>query len=132
MEPQKLVANMQKRLFGMLAMLVTEFLLGMIINLFINFNNGFHGIGFYLLILHVIVGIGLLIGSVLVVVFASKINKVFNPFAWVGAISIWLAFIAGMLTAKTSLNGWSFVMALGFIAAIVVYGRLLYEMKGTN
>jgi hypothetical protein len=134
-------AKIRGQSFGLLVMLGIQFVLGMIINLFVkiptthpgttgNFGSraihGFiwaisNGAGIALL-LHVVVAIGLLLGSLTLVVRAAVAR---SP-SWIavsaiGALGIITALTNGLAFIGYNSDATSFVMATGFIVAALAY-----------
>lgn len=119
-------ATQTKQLVGrarsQLGMLVTMFVLGISINLIGDPSTGLakttQGI---LLILHVLVAIGLVVGA-FQIVGLTKDLAAFNRLARGGGAAIGLALLGGILFVTLKNDWWSLLMALGFIAAFVLYG----------
>ena len=109
-------------------MLATMFLLGMAVNLIglPDETTGFsRTASIFLLLLHVLIGIGLIVGAVRIRGLSEKAGKPMRTFGIVGAAGVGTAFLGGVLTMATHGNNWwSYVMAVGFIAAMIAYGRL--------
>ncbi|MGH3149997.1 MAG: hypothetical protein ACRDOB_04600, partial [Streptosporangiaceae bacterium] len=82
-----------------------------------------------LLALHVVVAIGLLAGAAMVIRAARGGGKRPRQLARSGAALIGLTVIAGVMTVITSNNWWSYTMATGFIAAMLLYGTLLMRAQ---
>ena len=79
--------------------------------------------------LHVLVGIGLLVfGGVLVRVSYRGARR-FVGATWSGLAAVLLAFASGMLMFVTDNDWWSFVMAVAFIAAFLIYGSVLLRAQ---
>ena len=120
-----------------LAMLTVQFLLGMAVNLMGTPSNGTLGAArsaYYVLIAaHVLVGLALLAGAVLTIGRATRGGPAAGHLAWLGGVSVAVAFVAGiatgvvtMITPGAVLGGdlLSYLMAAGFIAAFIFYGAL--------
>jgi len=113
---------------GQVGMLGTAFLLGMAVNLIglpDETTGGAKTATSILLGLHGLVGLGLLVGAIRVWQQTMKANSAVAMLGRMGGISIIITLIAGVLTLSTKSNWWSYLMALGFIAAFFIYGRLL-------
>ena len=82
-----------------------------------------------LLGLHVVVAIGLLAGAVLVIRAARGGGDRPRQLARAGAFLIGLTVIAGLMTVITKNNWWSYTMATGFIASVLLYGSLLVRAQ---
>ncbi len=79
--------------------------------------------------LHVVVAIGLLAGAVMVIRAARGGGKRPRQLARSGAVLIALTVIAGVMTVITRNNWWSYTMAAGFIASVLLYGSLLVRAQ---
>lgn len=116
------------KLRSQFGMLTAMFLLGMAVNL-IGLPD--EATGFWrtasicLLVLHVLVAIGLIVGAVQIRTLSEKAGAPFRTFGMVGSAGVGVAFLGGILTMATHGNNWwSYVMAVGFISAMIGYGRL--------
>ena len=108
--------------------LVSVFLLGMAVNLLglpSETSGAAHVASIALLAAHVLIALGLLIGTVMLIRAAAGLGGLWRRQAVTGAIAIVAAFGAGALTLATKNNWWSYAMAVGFIAALLAYGSLL-------
>lgn len=76
------------------------------------------------LILHVLLGIALLVSAVLVVRAASRASGGMGTLAVSAATLLVVSFVAGILTLASGNDWWSFLMAVGFILSLLVYGSL--------
>jgi hypothetical protein len=139
------VANLKKQSFGLLSMLTIQFVLGMILNLFVelpkihpgvtgNFaSRAYHGFvwaissgGGIVLVLHVLVAIGLLIGSIALVARAVAAgSKSWLSVSIVGALGVIVALTNGLAFIGYDNDVSSFVMAIGFIVAATAYSTAL-------
>lgn len=120
-----------------LAFLILQFVLGMALNLFVTFPNipvGSSDATYFnaifttpFLLEHFIVGVGLLLGSMWIVIggLHTKIRKI-AIVAAIGFLSILAAYIAGFefLLSGFQNNGFSFIMSIGFVAALIAYYAL--------
>jgi heme A synthase len=82
-----------------------------------------------LLGLHVVVAVGLAAGAVMVVRAARGGGDRPRQLARSGAVLIGLTVIAGVMTVITKNNWWSYAMAAGFIASVLLYGSLLVRAQ---
>jgi hypothetical protein len=108
--------------------LSAQFLLGMAVNLIglpSQTTGAAHVISTVLLVLHVVVAIALVAGAIMLIRTAAGGGNRPRQLARWGAILIGLTLIAGVMTMITTNNWWSYVMAVGFIAAMLLYGSLL-------
>jgi hypothetical protein len=130
---------------GLLSMLAVQFILGMILNLFVQLpkthpgisggylSRSIHGFGWAItigggiaLFLHVIVAIGLLLGSFSLLVRAAAAKSG----SWlltsiIGALGVLAALTNGLAFLGYNSDVNSFVMAVGFIVAAVSYTTAL-------
>lgn len=126
---------------GLLSMLALQFILGMILNLFVTLPNKHPGqMGNYFvrsghsfawaisfgggvaLFLHVLIAVGLLTGSIAFVVRAAKAHS--KRWLWVssvGLLGIFTAFSHGLAFLDFNKDIDSFIMAMGYIVATVSY-----------
>lgn len=120
-----------------LAMLTVQFLLGMAVNVIGAPSEGAAGAvkaAYYVLVgTHVLVALGLVVGATLTIVRAAGHGSALGSLAWLGGVSIAIAFVAGvstgvltMTTAPNAVLGdlLSYLMAAGFLAAFILYGAL--------
>ncbi len=126
---------------AILGFLVLEFILGMTLNLFVAFPNipvGSSDQTYFnaifanpFLLCHFIVGVGLLLGSIWLLISAIKIRKGLALVASLGFISVLTAYVSGFefLLSGFQNDYFSFTMSLGFIAALLAY-FWLYWLSG--
>jgi hypothetical protein len=108
--------------------LVSVFLLGMAVNLLglpSQTSGTAHVASIAFLAVHALIALGLLIGTVMLLRAATGLGGRWRRLATVGAIAVVAAFGTGVLTLITRNNWWSYIMAVGFIAALLAYGSLL-------
>jgi len=108
--------------------LSAQFLLGMAVNLIgqpSETTGAAHAVSTVLLGLHVVVAIGLIAGAVMVNRAARGGGDRPRQLARSGGVLIALTVIAGVMTVITKNNWWSYTMAAGFIASMLLYGSLL-------
>jgi hypothetical protein len=128
--------------FGLLSMLAIQFVLGMILNLFVTlpkthpgqtgnyFSRSVYGFewaisngGGIVLLLHVVVAIALLLASLsLVVRTINAKSSYWIVISIIGAIGVIVALTNGLAFIGYDSDVASFVMAIGFIVAGVAYG----------
>ena len=115
-----------------LGMLVAMFLLGIAVNL-IGLPSEVSGTAkaasTIFLVLHGLLGIGLIVNASLIIRLSLKTNSALARQAQIGAAVIVLTFIAGIITSETKSNWWSFAMAVGFAASLPIYGMLLLRAR---
>ncbi|HEV3288702.1 MAG TPA: hypothetical protein VG123_06895 [Streptosporangiaceae bacterium] len=107
--------------------LVSVFLLGMAVNLTglpSQTSGGAHLASIAFLAAHALIALGLIIGTVLLLRAAARLGGQWRRRAVAGTAAIAAAVTAGILTVLTS-NWWSYIMAVGFITALLAYGSLL-------
>ena len=124
--------NMRREARNQLVFLSAQFLLGMAVNLIgqpSETTGAAHAVSTVLLALHVVVAIGLLAGTVMVIRAARGGGKRPRQLARSGAVLIGLTVIAGVMTVITKNNWWSYTMAAGFIASMLLYGSLLVRAQ---
>ena len=117
---------------GQLGMLVVIFLLGMGVNLLgadktsstlIKITSG------ALLGLHVLVAVGLVVGAILTVRLTTKLPGNYPALARGAGASVGLAIVGGILNVFLKSEWWSYLMAVGFIAAFIIYGLLYVKTR---
>jgi hypothetical protein len=74
---------------------------------------------------HALIALGLVIGIVLLQRAAARLGGRWRRRAIAGTAAIAVAVAPGILTLIPSSNWWSYMMAVGFIAALLAYGSLL-------
>jgi xanthine/uracil permease len=122
------VRPLRRRARNQLIMLSAQFLLGMAVNLLgmpgeVG-SNPAKAASYALTALHVLIGIGLLVGAVLTIRRALGWGRPIVRLAVFGGVSVGVAFAAGILTMAPGGDWWSYLMAVGFMAALVLYGLL--------
>jgi hypothetical protein len=126
---QKQVTYTRRQLMGLMAALAVEFILGITLTTLINYQPNKHStVQNVFLVLHIIVALGLLIGSIVRVVLAYRWQWLRIPSA-VGFLSILGALIAGSSAANSDSNVGVFLMALFFLIAFAAFG---YSMGTVN
>ncbi len=113
--------------------LAIQYILGMITNLFVHFPDSrassqlwaFVG-GQGLVIAHIVVGTGLLVGAVAFVLrsFRSGLRGWITS-SVIGLAAVLLAWLGGAMFTSTQADGYSLLMALATIAAFLTYGWAL-------
>lgn len=130
--PADTLGRLAKRARGQLAMLSAEFLVGMGVNLIglpSETTGGAKIVTSTLLGFHILVSVGLIIGAALVIRRASRLDRRLRSRAAAGGVVVVVTVVAGALAWMLESNGWSYVMAVGFIALFVVYGDLLLRAR---
>lgn len=126
--------TIKKRLGILMGLLTTEFVLGMVINLFKSEspqNNPL--LVKFSFLAHGVVGLLLLVGGIWLVTVAVKSkNSTHKQTAFLAALGILVAFAAGIATVRVDVAFKayaSFAMAMGFVLAISSCGRLLSSLN---
>jgi|GEM_PF-417347 len=120
---------LERQLQGMLAGLSVQFLLGLALATVAGYDantyTGNHMAYQLVLVLHMVVALGLVAGSISLVAATRKRAAKFSGIGWAGLVAILVATGSGL--ARLSVDGeWlTFLMGAGFIAAVALYGRLL-------
>ena len=120
--------DMRREARRQLVGLSAQFLLGMAVNLIgqpSETTGAAHAVSTVLLGLHVVVATGLVFGAVMVIRAARGGGDRPRQLARSGAVLIGLTVIAGVMTVITKNNWWSYAMAAGFIASVLLYVSLL-------
>lgn len=123
---------MERALKWIIRLLLAEFILGVLLSTVINYQPHAHSvIQTSVLILHILIGIALIAGSISHAITSHKSNLLgLKPIK--GIIFIITAFIAGGISADSG-NSWAvLIMALGFGAAITNYGLSYIKVKTTS
>jgi hypothetical protein len=80
-----------------------------------------------LLGLHMLIGLGLLVGSIAIVIKGR--SSAFVRQIWFGLLTIIITIFCGVMTVATKSNWWSYGMSIGFIANFWIYGLLLFKTR---
>lgn len=115
--------------------LAAQFLLGMAVNLLgppSQAKGAAHTATTVFLAAHVLITLGLLAGAVMIIRATGRPQAPSRRLATGGAIAIAATTAAGILTMTTKSNWWSYSMALGFIASLLVYGGLLMQARSPS
>lgn len=140
-------ARLRRQSITLLAMLALQFILGMILNLFVAlpskhpgqdgnyFVRSGHSFAWAItfgggvtLFLHVLVAIGLLVHSIFFIFRAVKLGS--KHWIWTGAIGlvgIMAAFSNGLSFLDFNKDFSSFIMAMGYIVATIAYAVGIFE-----
>ena len=108
--------------------LAVEFLLGMAVNLLglpSEATGAAHAATIAFLAAHIVVAAGLLAGAFVVVRAAARAGSPWRRLAIWGAAAIVVTVGAGILTLITKSNWWSYAMAVGFTASLLIYGGIV-------
>jgi hypothetical protein len=112
--------------------LAAQFLLGMAVNLLglpSQAKGTAHTASTVFLAAHVLITLGLLAGAVMIIRATARPQNPARQLAIWGAIAIAATTATGVLNVITKSNWWSYGMAVGFIASLLVYGGLLLQAR---
>lgn len=116
--PQKF----RRRVFSQLWMLALQFVLGMGLNVIGREASGVkHTIYVVVLVVHILNAIGLVEGGIFIGLKAP------SRLAWWTTAALTIALGAGILTARTGSDVWSFVMACAFLISAWLYVMLYVQ-----
>ncbi len=109
----------------------------MFTNLFVQFPEGEHKGQLWEfawrqlpLALHIIVGLALLFGTIALIVRAVKLkNRLWTIASSIAALAILAAGIGGAAFIPSQTDAYSFMMAIGFMIALLAFGWGLYTSK---
>ncbi|MGH7203495.1 MAG: hypothetical protein ACREHC_03570 [Candidatus Levyibacteriota bacterium] len=124
-----------KHALGLIGMLSLQFLLGMFANLFIEFPEKASEKQLWAftwtqipLDLHIIIGLGLLIGAVVLFIKAIRQkNRQWLIASSIGGVAIVVADYTGASFISSQSDSYSFAMAVSFIVALLAYGWGVYK-----
>lgn len=108
--------------------LSVQFLLGMAVNLVgqpSEATGAAHAASLVLLSAHVLVSAGMLAGAAMALRAAIRAGGRWRRLVTIGAATITVTILAGILTVITKSNWWSAAMAAGFLASFLSYGSVL-------
>lgn len=121
-----------RRARAQLAMLIAQFLLGMGVNLIgqpSETTGAAKAVTIAALAGHVAIAVGLVVGAILTVRRAAAAGADLRRQSWIGLALVAITVAAGVLTMTLRSNWWSYLMAVGFVALLVVYGNLYLRAK---
>jgi hypothetical protein len=125
-------AQLQKAARGVVMMLAIEFLLGMAVN-FIGLPDEATGsvkvVTGILLGLHILVGIGLLVSAIMATRASRSFDGSLRNLVRFGGAGIGITFVFGVLTVATGSDWWSYLMGVGFIGSLLIYGKILLRVR---
>jgi len=113
-------------------MLSAQFLLGIAVALIgqpSETTGAAHTASNVLLGLHALVAIALVALAVRIIRAARASGEGSRRLVHWGAATTGLTFVAGVITMITKNNWWSYAMAVGFIASLLLYGSLLVQAQ---
>ena len=130
-------ATLQYQGNAMIVLLALQYILGLAVMAFVKFPESATVAQYWdfansqwLLVTHMAVGTGLVIGAVVILVRAIlQKNTIWKIAGSIGFISIIIAGLGGERFVSTQSDVWSLVMGIGFLAAFLSYGWTLYVSK---
>ncbi|SRR5258708_34827383 len=131
--------SLKKHIIILIFVLVIEYLLGMMTNLFVHFPDSASETQLWEfskrqlpVILHILVGLSLLIGSLTLALrsFRQKDNSI-KIATIIGLVSIFLAGFAGSRFVSTQNGNYSFVMSFTFATALLSYIWAIYKTSSS-
>jgi hypothetical protein len=129
--------KLRRHALGLLGLLAVQYGLGMLSNLYVGFpeNNTEwqqwqYAEGQLLIVSHIVVGIALLLGLIVLWARAARAgDKTWKIAAGLGTGSVVLAIITGSKFISTQAEGFSLAMSIFFIAAVASLGWGIYRSK---
>lgn len=129
--------SLRSHAYGMVGLLIVQYLLGMATNLFVQFPDGLNEGQSWeyawrqsFLALHIIIGFSLFLGTVALIVRSVRVKvRLWTISSGIAGAAIFAAMGAGSLFIPSQRNVYSFVMATCFIIALLAYGWGLYKTK---
>lgn len=121
-----------RRARAQLAMLIAQFLLGMGVNLIgqpSETSGAAKVVTIAALAGHVAIAVGLVVGAIVTVRLAAAAGADLRRQSWIGLALVAITVATGVLTMTLRSNWWSYLMAVGFVALLVVYGNLYLRAK---
>ena len=122
----------------MIGLLVIQYVLGMVTNLFMQFPDPSQADQVWAAArsqfpsaAHMVIGTLLLVSAVIFVINAArKNNRPWIVSSVVGLIGIVVAFYGGVMFTSSQVNVYSLIMALAFFVAFLAYGWGLFAARG--
>ncbi|HSX02221.1 MAG TPA: hypothetical protein VLI05_02800 [Candidatus Saccharimonadia bacterium] len=135
MDTAKNPKSLKQQALGLIVGLAAQYLLGMAAAMFAPFPEGQTGDSLWpfawqqpIIALHIVLGLALLAGAVYLVLQARR-QRVWLVPAGTGLVAIVVAIMAGSSFISSQSEAYSYVMAVGFLAAILAYAWGLYRAK---
>jgi hypothetical protein len=121
----------------MIGVLVIQYALGMVANLFVQFPNTTQpgqlwefARSQFPTMAHIVIGTLLLVGAIVFVIRAARANNGgWIASSAVGLVAILTAFYGGVMFTSTQVNAYSLLMALAAIVTFLAYGWGLYASR---
>lgn len=131
------IKSLSKQTFGLIIGLCVEFILGMTTNIYVSFpenlsekQNWEFAQNQIPLVLHMIIGALLLIGSIALLIQAIRTKiKSWIIIASLGMVAMLITFGSGSAFVGSQVDVYSFVMAIGFILTLFIYIWGIYKLK---
>ncbi len=122
---------------GMIAMLIVQYILGMVSNLFVQFPQSEQDGKLWefawsqiSIASHIILGILLFIGAVVFVIRAvAKKDRFWTIASIIGLVAIMSAIYGGVSFIPSQVDQFSLIMSIGFLVALLAYSWGLYATK---
>jgi heme A synthase len=124
--------KLSRRARAQLVMLIAQFLLGMGVNLIgqpTETTGAAKAVTTAALAGHVAIAAGLIVGAILTVRRAAAVGAELRTQSRIGVALVAITIAAGVLTMTLRSNWWSYLMAVGFVALLLVYGNLYRRAK---
>lgn len=113
-------------------LLAAQFLFGMAVNL-LGIGDETKGtakvFSTIFLVIHFLIALALLVGAVLALLRARKSAPRFNGLALTGLVLVVLTFVFGVVNMITDNDWFSYLMAVGFIASLMLYVSMLLRLN---
>ena len=127
--------SLRKHSFGMIVALAVQYLLGIVTNLFVTFPDSSNDKELWEfartqipLVLHIVVGFLLLFGSMALFIRSNKYKyRTWQISSGINLIAVLAAFIMGVKFIPSQSDTYSFLMAVGFIVAVLSLGWGIYS-----
>lgn len=130
-EHQRPAVNLQKRLRGLLNMLLVQFVLGITLVTLVSFDGEGKPPLKHLIVLgiHVIFALGILAAAIMLAVTGRRAGGEAKSKSMWGLLAVGLSFAGGLVTVLTPWHEFgSFVMGLSFMLALSVYALWYFRL----
>jgi hypothetical protein len=123
---------LERQLQGMLGGLSAQFLLGLALATIADYNSsthiGNHAVHQIILLLHMLIALGLIVGSIGVVRAVRRQVPKFGGLALTGLVAILVATVSGLVRLFVDGEWLTFLMGAGFVLAVGAHGQLLGDV----
>lgn len=134
---ETMTSKLRKQAIGIVSMLTVQYILGIMVNLFVKFpEHKYDGAAWKFawsqpfLALHIIIGLLLFFGALSLLIRSILLkNKSWIISSGIAFIAILTAIIGGAIFVTKQAEGYSFVMAISFTAALLAYFYGIYASK---